>query len=137
MEIIMSNKSIPLTITKYYDGTECMYTLTKVIPSKETIAAIESFDNNVLFENIINKYFILGPNAKCTKDDVQALIWEQAACDSALFIGFDFTLSNLQYCEHYRAFLKYITSLDGVKETRFRGNGQLVRGFKGIGIKYI
>lgn len=137
MEIIMSNKSIPLTITKYYDGTECVYTLTKVTPSQETTAAIESFDNNVLFENIINKYFILGPNAKCTKDDIQALIWEQAACDNALFIGFDFTLSNLQYCEHYRAFLKYITSLDGVKETRFRGNGVQVRGYKCIGIRYI
>lgn len=132
-----NNKSIPLTITKYYDGTECIYTLTKVIPSKETITAIESFDNNVLFENIINKYFILGPNAKCTKDDIQALILEQAACDNTLFIGFYFTLSNLQYCPQYKSFLKYITSLDGVKETRFRGNGQLVRGFKGIGIKYI
>lgn len=132
-----NNKSIPLTITKYYDGTECIYTLTKVIPSKETITAIESFDNNVLFENIINKYFILGPNAKCTKDDIQALIWEQAAYDNTLFIGFYFTLSNLQYCPQYKSFLKYITSLDGVKETRFRGNGQLVRGFKGIGIKYI
>lgn len=133
----MSNKYIPLTITEQYDGTECTYTLTKVIPSKETITAIESFNNDALFENIINKYFILGPNAKCTKDDIQALIWEQAACDSALFIGFDFTLSNLQYCEHYKAFLKYITSLDGVKETRFRGNGARVRGFRGIGIKYI
>ena len=137
MEIIMSNKSIPLTITKYYDGTECTYTLTKVTPSQETIAAIESFNNNVLFENIINKYFVLGPNAKCTKDDIQTLICEQATCNSALFIGFDFTLSNLQYCEHYRAFLKYITSLDGVKETRFRGNGVQVRGYKGIGIKHI
>lgn len=137
MEIIMSNKYIPLTITKYYDGAEYVYTLTQVTPSQETIAAIESFDNNVLFENIINKYFILGPNAKCTKDDIQALIWEQATRDNALFIGFDFTLSNLQYCEHYRAFLKYITSLDGVKEVRFRCNGLQVRGFKGIGIKYI
>lgn len=133
----MSNKSIPLTITKYYDGTECIYSLTKVISSKETITAIESFNNNVLFENIINKYFILGPNAKCAKDDIQALIWEQATHDKALFVGFDFTLSNLQYCEHYRTFLKYITSLNGVKETRFRGNGTQVRGYKGIGIKYI
>ena len=132
-----NNKSIPLTITKQYDNVECVYTLTKVTPSRETIAAIESFDNNVLFENIINRYFIFGPNAKCTKDDIQALIWEQAACDNALFIGFDFTLSNLQYCSQYRAFLKYITSLDGVEETRFRGNGLRVRGYKGIGIKYI
>ena len=133
----MSNKSIPLTITKYYDGTECIYTLTKVTPSQETIAAIESFNNNALFENIINKYFILDPNAKCTKDDIQALILEQATCDNTLFIGFDFTLSNLQYCEHYRAFLKYITSLDGVKEIRFQKDGLQVRGYKGIGIRDI
>ena len=137
MAIIMSNKYIPLTITKYYDGTECTYTLTKVTPSRETTAAIESFNNNALFEGIINKYFILGPNAKCTKDDIQALICEQATCDNALFTGFDFTLSNLQYCEHYRAFLKYIMSLDGVKDTRWRDGKIHPRGFTGIGIKYI
>lgn len=138
MEIIMSNKSIPLTITKQYDGAEYVYTLTKVTPSRETITAIESFDNNVLFENIINKYFILGPNAKCTKDDIKALIWEQTTHDKyGLFAGFVFKHGNLQYCEHYVAFLKYITSLNGVKETRFRGNGAQVRGYKGIGIRYI
>ena len=133
----MSNKYIPHTITKYYDGTECVYTLTKVIPSKETIAAIESFDNNVLFENIINKYFILNPNAKCANSDIQALIWKHVVCDNALFAGFVFKRGTLQYCEHYRAFLKYITSLDGVKEIRFRNDGLQVRGYKGIGIRDI
>ena len=137
MEIIMSNKYIPLTITKQYDGTECIYTLTKVIPSKETIAAIESFNNNVLFENIINKYFILDPNAKCASIEIQALLREQAARDTALFAGFVFRCDNLQYCEHYRAFLKYIESLDGVKEIRFRNDGLQVRGYKGIGIRDI
>lgn len=137
MEIIMSNKSIPLTITKQYDGTECIYTLTKVTPSRETITAIESFNNGALFENIINEYFILNPNAKCASNEIQTILRENATCDNALFIGFDFTLSNLQYCEHYRAFLKYITSLDGVKEVRFRSNGVQVRGYKGIGIRYI
>lgn len=133
----MSNKSIPLTITKQYDGAECIYTLTKITPSRETIAAIESFNNNALFENIINKYFILGPNAKCASNEIQTMLREQATCDSTLFIGFDFTLSNLQYCEHYRAFLKYITSLDGVKEVRFQKDGLQVRGYKGIGINHI
>ena len=137
MEIIMSNKYIPHTITKHYDGTECVYTLTKVTPSRETIAAIESFNNNALFENIINKYFILGPNAKCTKDDIQALIWEQATCDNTLFIGFVYTVANLLYRAHYRSFLNFTLSSDGVTHTRFRGNGLQVRGFKGIGIKYI
>ena len=137
MEIIMSNKYIPLTITKQYDGTECTYTLTKVTPSRETIAAIESFNNNVLFENIINKYFILDPNAKCASNEIQALFREQATCDNTLFVGFVFRYDNLQYCEHYRAFLKYITSLDGVKEIRFQKDGLQVRGYKGIGIKHI
>lgn len=137
MKIITSNKSIPLTITKYYDDTECIYTLTKVIPGKETIAAIESFDNNALFENIINKYFTLGPNAKCASNEIQALLREQAMHDKALFVGFIFRGDNLQYCEHYRAFLKYIMSLDGVKEIRFRKDGVQVRGYKGIGIKHI
>lgn len=114
-----------------------IYSNIKVIPSKETITVIESFDNNVLFENIINKYFILGSNEKCTKGDIQALILEQAACDNNLFIGFDSTLSNLQYCEHYRAFLKYIESLDGVKDTRWRNGKIQTRGFAGIGVKYI
>ena len=137
MEIIMSNKYIPLTITKQYDGAECTYVLTKVTPSRETIAAIESFNNNVLFENIINKYFILDPNAKCASNEIQALLREQATCDKALFIGFVFRYDNLQYCEHYRAFLKYITSLDGVKEIRFQKDGLQVRGYKGIGIRDI
>lgn len=133
-----NTKSIPLTITKRYDGAECVYALTKVTPSQETITAIEPFNNNnALFENIINKYFILSPNAKCTKGDFQALIRERAAHDKALFVGFDFTLSNLQYCEHYRAFLKYIKSLNGVEETKYRDGNIQYRGFKGIGIKHI
>lgn len=124
----MSNKSIPLTITKCYDGTECIYTLTKVTPSRETISAIESFNNNALFEIIINKYFILNPNAKCASNEIQTILRENAKRDDDLWLaGFDFTLSNLQYCEHYRAFLKYITSLDGVKEIRFRKDGLQVR----------
>ena len=50
----MSNKYIPLTITKQYDGTEYTYVLTKVtpnkvIPNKETTAMytenIENSDN--------------------------------------------------------------------------------------------
>ena len=133
----MSNKYIPLTITKQYDGTECTYTLTKVVSSQETITAIESFNNNVLFENIINKYFILDPNAKCASNEIQALFREQAACDKTLFVGFVFRCDNLQYCEHYMTFLKYITSLDGVKEIRFPKDGLRVRGYKGIGIRYI
>ena len=137
MEIIMPNKSIPLTITKYYDGAECIYTLTKVTPSRETIATIESFDV-VFFKLIINKYFVLGQNEKCSSAEIQTILRENAKYDDDLWLaGFDFTLSNLQYCSQYRSFLKYIVSLNGVEETRYRDGKIQIRGYKGIGIKHI
>lgn len=138
----MSNKSIPLTITKYYDGTECTYTLTKVTPNKviqnkETTAVIKPFDV-AFFKLIINKYFALGQNEKCSSAEIQTILRENAKCDDDLWLaGFNFTLSNLQYCPQYRSFLKYITLLDGVEETRYRDGKIQIRGFKGIGIKHI
>ena len=142
MEIIMSNKHIPLTITKCYDGTECVYTLTKVIPNKvipnkETTTAIKPFDV-AFFKLIINKYFVLGQNEKCSSAEIQTMIRENAKCDDDLWlVGFNFTLSNLQYCPQYRLFLNYIKSLNGVEETRYRDGKIQNRGFKGIGIKHI
>lgn len=142
MEIIMSNKYIPLTITKYYDGTECTYTLTKVtpnkvIPNKDTTATIKQFDV-AFFKLIINKYFALGQNEKCSSAEIQTVLRENAKCDDDLWLaGFNFTLSNLQYCPQYRSFLKYIKSLNGVEETRYRDDKIQIRGFKGIGIKHI
>ena len=133
-----NKKSIPLTITKQYNGVECIYTLTQVIPNKETIAAIESFDNATLFANIINKYFTFGQNRKCSRAEIQTILQENASCDEAIRLaGFDFTLSNIQYCEQYRSFLKYIASLDGVKPTKLGNRYTRYRGFKGIGINNI
>ena len=140
MEIIMSNKYIPLTITKQYDGTECTYTLTKVtpnkvIPNKDTTATIKQFDA-AFFKLIINKYFALGQNEKCSSAEIQTVLRENAKCDDDLWLaGFNFTLSNLQYCPQYRSFLNYIKSLDGVSEVRFNENGVRNRGFKGIKLK--
>lgn len=132
-----NNKSTPLTITKQYDNVEYVYTLTKVIPNKETTTAIKPFDA-AFFKLIINKYFVFDQNEKCSSAKIQTVLRESAKHDDDLWLaGFNFTLSNLQYCPQYRSFLKYITSLDGVKETRFRNNGSLVRGYKGIGIRYI
>lgn len=132
-----NDKSIPHTITKQFGDVECIYTLTQVIPSKQTITAIESFDNNILFENIINKYFVLGRNEKCSKAEIQTMIQENASHDDIRLAGFDFTLSNLSYCSQYRAFLKYIASLDGVKDIRYQDGYMHLRGFKGIGINHI
>ena len=133
-----NKKSIPLTITKRYNGVECIYTLTQVIPNKETIAAIESFDNATIFANIVNKYFVLGQNRKCSRAEIQTILQENASCDENIQLaGFDFTLSNLQYCEQYRSFLKYIASLDGVKSTNLSDRYTRYRGFKGIGINHI
>ena len=133
-----NKKSIPLTITKRYNGVECIYTLTQVIPNKETIAAIESFDNATIFANIVNKYFVLGQNRKCSRAEIQTILQENASCDENIQLaGFDFTLSNLQYCEQYRSFLKYIASLDGVKPAKLGDRYTRYRGFKGIGINHI
>ena len=133
-----NKKSIPLTITKRYNGVECVYTLTQVIPNKETIAAVESFDNATLFANIVNKYFAFGQNMKCSRAEIQAILHEKVTCDEDIRLaGFDFTLSNLQYCEQYRSFLKYITSLEGAEPKKFGDRYARYRGFKGIGINHI
>ena len=133
-----NKKSIPLTITKRYNGVECIYTLTQVIPNKETIAAIESFDNATIFANIVNKYFVFGQNRKCSRAEIQTILQENASCDENIRLaGFDFTLSNLKYCEQYRSFVKYIASLDGVKSTNLSDRYTRYRGFKGIGINHI
>lgn len=133
-----NKKSIPLTITKRYNGVECTYTLTKVIPNKETVAAVESFDNATLFANIVNKYFVFGQNMTCSRAEIQAILHEKALCDEDIRLaGFDFTLSNLQYCKQYRSFLKYIASLSGVNPTKLGDRYARYRGFKGISIKHI
>lgn len=132
-----NNKSIPLTITKQYDDAECIYTLTKMIPNKETIAVIELYDV-VFFKLIINKYFVFGQNEKCSSAEIQTMLRENAPYDDDLWLaGFNFTLSNLQYCSQYRSFLNYIKSLNGVDETRYRDDKMQKRCFKGIGIKHI
>lgn len=132
-----NTKSIPLAITKYYDDVECIYTLTKVIPNKETIDAIKPFDA-AIFKLIINKYFVFGQNEKCSSAEIQTMLRENASYDDDLWLaGFNFTLSNLRYCQQYRLFLNYIKSLNGVEETRYRDSKIQNRGFKGIGIKYI
>ena len=137
MEIIMSNKYMPLTITKQYDGAEYTYVLAKVIPNKETTATIKPFDAT-FFKLIINKYFALGQNEKCSSAEIQTILRENAKCDDDLLLsGFNFTLSNLQYCPQYRSFLNYIKSLNGVEETRYRDGKIQIRGYKGIGIKHI
>ena len=69
----------------------------------------------------------------CINSDIQLCLVENANNLIVKTIGFK--LNNLQYCGHYRAFLKYIASLNGVSEVRFNENGVRNRGFKGIKLK--
>ena len=65
--------------------------------------------------------------------DIQLCLVENANNLIVKTIGFK--ISNLAYCGHYRAFLKYIESLDGVKDTRWRDGKIQTRGFTGIKLK--
>ena len=85
------------------------------------------------FSKLIQMYFVLDEKAKCINSDIQLCLVENANNLIVKTIGFK--LNNLQYCGHYRAFLKYIASLDGVSEVRFNENGVRNRGFKGIKLK--
>lgn len=85
------------------------------------------------FSKLIQMFFVLDKDAKCTKGDIQLCLVENANNLIVKTIGFK--ISNLAYCGHYRAFLKYITSLHGVSEVRFNEHGVRNRGFKGIKLK--
>lgn len=85
------------------------------------------------FSKLIQMFFVLDKDAKCTKGDIQLCLVENANNLIVKTIGFK--ISNLAYCGHYRAFLKYIESLDGVKDTRWRDGKIQTRGFTGIKLK--
>ena len=85
------------------------------------------------FSKLIQMFFVLDKDAKCTKGDIQLCLVENANNLIVKTIGFK--ISNLAYCGHYRAFLKYIESLNGVKEVRVQHNNMTVRGFSGIRLK--
>ena len=85
------------------------------------------------FSKLIPMFFVLDKDAKCTKGDIQLCLVENANNLIVKTIGFK--ISNLAYCGHYRAFLKYIESLDGVKDTRWRDGKIQTRGFTGIKLK--
>lgn len=85
------------------------------------------------FSKLIQMFFVLDKDAKCTKGDIQLCLVENANNLIVKTIGFK--LNNMQYCGHYRAFLKYIASLDGVEETRWRDGKIQNRGFSGIKLK--
>ena len=85
------------------------------------------------FSKLIQMFFVIDKDAKCTKGDIQLCLVENANNLIVKTIGFK--ISNLAYCGHYRAFLKYIESLDGVKDTRWRDGKIQTRGFTGIKLK--
>lgn len=130
---MVKNNYIPRSIVKQYDGIECTYILAKVEHSKEIANQIESLNNEALFGKIVEKYFILGRDRFCASAEIKELLRKQSILDEDILLaGFNFK-SDIQYCHQYRAFLKYIACLDGVKESRFQDK----RGFTGIKLKEI
>ena len=81
------------------------------------------------FGRLVNGYFVLDKDATCSRADIQMFLIEHEK--EIIIKACGFKTSNLNYCQRYRSFLKYIASLDGVSETK---NRQLGRVFKGIRI---
>ena len=137
----MENESIsvPSKIITEHNGYTCEYKLVKVTAwvskdKSETLFSQEDSTNeNGLFEELFSTFFVLDKGSRCTRKDIQQTLSENA--NNALVKAIGFKLDNLQYCSHYRAFLKYIASLDGVKESRFKYEGGFGQGFKGIKVK--
>ena len=137
----MENESInvPSKIITEHNGYTCEYKLVKVTAwvskdKTETLLDTESeHSEDKLFEELFSTFFVLDKGSRCTRKDIQKTLSENA--NNVLVKAIGFKLDNLQYCSHYRAFLKYITSLDGVKESRFKYEWGFGRGFKGIKVK--
>ena len=129
----MGNESInvPSKIITEHNGYTCEYKLVKVTAwlskdKSETLLDTE-------FEELFSTFFVLDKGSRCTRKDIQKTLSENA--NNVLVKAIGFKLDNLQYCSQYRAFLKYIASLDGVKESRFKYEGGFGQGFKGIKVK--
>ena len=131
--------SVPSKIITEHNGYTCEYKLVKVTAwvskdKTETILSKEDSTNeNGLFEELFSTFFVLDKGSRCTRKDIQKTLSENA--NNVLVKAIGFKLDNLQYCSHYREFLKYIASLDGVKESRFKYEGGFGQGFKGIKVK--
>lgn len=137
----MTNESIsvPSKIITEHNGYTCEYKLVKVTAwvskdKTETLLDTESeHSEDKLFEELFSTFFAIDKGSRCTRKDIQQTLSENA--NNVLVKAIGFKLDNLQYCSHYRAFLKYIASLDGVKESRFKYEGGFGQGFKGIKVR--
>lgn len=132
---MVKNNYIPRSIVKQYDGIECTYILAKVEHSREIANQIESLNNEALFEKIVKKYFDLDKDGFCSSAKIKNLLRKQSVLDEDIQLaGFNFK-KDIQYCHQYRAFLKYLLSLKGVKGDRQHINNEQFRGFRGISIR--
>lgn len=137
----MENESIkvPSKIITEHNGYTCEYKLVKVTAwvskdKSETLLDTETdHSEDSLFEELFSTFFVLDKGSRCARKDIQQTLSENA--NNALVKAIGFKLDNLQYCSHYRAFLKYIASIEGVKESRFKYEGGFGQGFKGIKVK--
>jgi hypothetical protein len=80
------------------------------------------------FGRLVKNYFILEAGATCARADIQMLLIENEK--EILIKACGFKTSNLNYCQRYRSFLKYLASLDGVSETILRHSGRVFKGIK-------
>ena len=80
------------------------------------------------FGRLVKEYFIIEEGATCARADIQMLLIENEK--EILIKACGFKTSNLNYCQRYRSFLKYLASLDGVSETIARHAGRVFKGIK-------
>lgn len=128
---MVKNNYIPRTIVKQYGNIECTYILAKVEHSREIANQIES----LMFEKIVEKYFDLDKDGFCSSAEIKNLLRKQSILDEDIQLaGFNFK-KGIEYCNQYRAFLKYLLSIKGVKKDRGYINNEQFRGFRGISIR--
>ena len=115
----MENESIsvPSKIITEHNGYTCEYKLVKVTAyaSKGKPETLLDTETDALFEELFSTLFALDESFRTTSGNIKQHLINNADNPTIKAIGFN--LDKLQYCVHYRAFLKYIASLDGVKVT--------------------
>lgn len=86
-----------------------------------------------LFNKLFEQTFEKDPDGICSKADLQMYIIENEK--KLLVKALGFKISNLNYCNRYRLFLKYIRNIEGVEDKDVRSNGKCFKAFTGIKLR--
>lgn len=86
-----------------------------------------------LFSRLFDQIFEKDPNGVCSKADLQMFIMENEK--DLLIKALGFKTSNLNYCNRYRLFLKYVRSTEGIEDKLVKSGGKPIKAFKGIKLK--